>query len=119
MPKKHPRLQSFAYAWQGLKTLFATQPNARLQAGAALLACLGGVALNINILEWALLAFSMAAVLAAEAFNTAVEKLGDAVTLKPNALVGQAKDLAAAGVLLASLGALAAGLLVFVPKIML
>ena len=70
---------------------------------------------RIDRLEWALIVFAVGSVLAAEAVNTAVETLADAVKPERHPLVGRAKDLAAAGVLLAAMAATVVGLLVLGP----
>ena len=53
----------------------------------------------------------------AEAQNCALERLADEVSLEPRDRIGRAKDLAAAGVLLASIAAAVIGILVFSGKI--
>ena len=59
--------------------------------------------------SWALLALAIALVGAAELLNTGLEALVDLVSPDDHPLAKQAKDVAAAAVLVASLGALAAG----------
>ena len=54
----------------------------------------------------------------AEALNTAVEFLADEVTLERRERIGQAKDVAAFGVLVAAVGAAAVGVLVFAPRLL-
>jgi diacylglycerol kinase (ATP) len=84
-----------------------------LGAGAAVAA---GALTGLAAAEWCWVVAAIAAVLAAEAMNSAVEALADAVHPQPHPLVGRAKDLAAGAVLLASLGAAAVGGLVFLPR---
>lgn len=57
-------------------------------------------------------------VLAAEAFNSAIEALGDAVSPDYNTHIKHAKDLAAGAVLLTAIAAAIVGLIIFVPKIL-
>lgn len=54
----------------------------------------------------------------AEAVNTAVERLADAVTLEHHPLIGTAKDVASAAVLIVSITALVAGLIVYGPYLL-
>ena len=61
------------------------------------------------------LVLAMAIVWVAEAVNTAIEFLSNAVTEEHNLLIKKAKDTAAASVLLAALAAVIIGLLVFLP----
>lgn len=97
--------------------MLRTQPNAWFHSGAAL-GVLGLAAwLEVAPVEWALLALAISMVWSAEAMNTAVESLADAVHPEPHALVGRAKDAAAGAVLIAAIGALAIGVLVFGPKL--
>ncbi len=58
---------------------------------------------------------AIALVLAAEAMNTAVEQVCDAISTDYNPRLGRAKDLASCTVLLASLGATAIGAATFLP----
>ena len=111
------RINSFRFAFRGLADLFRTQANARIHLGAALLVLALGFWLNISRLEWLALALCMALVLALEAVNTALEYLTDLISPGEHPLAGKAKDAAAAAVLVAAVGALAVGALVFLPKL--
>jgi diacylglycerol kinase len=61
------------------------------------------------------LVFAIGFVWVAEALNTAIEFLGDEVSQEQRERIGQAKDVGAAGVLLAAITAAIIGALVFVP----
>ena len=111
------RLKSFQYAFKGISDLIQTQPNAKIHLLAALLAIGAGGYFNLSAAEWCLLALTIAAVLAAEAFNTALEYITDLVSPDYHELAGRTKDAAAAGVLLTALGAAAVGLILFLPRI--
>lgn len=112
------RLRSFAYAWSGLGVLLRTQHNAWIHAVATVLVI--GVALyvGVNAYEWLWLVLAMALVWMAEAFNTALELLADAITREQHPLIGRAKDVAAGAVLIAALGALIIGALVLGPHLL-
>ncbi len=112
------RLRSFAHAFRGGRTLIATQPNARVHAVATLAVTASGVALSLERWEWVAVTGAMATVWLAEALNTAVELLADEVTLERRERIGQAKDVAAFGVLASAIGAAAVGLLVFAPRLL-
>jgi diacylglycerol kinase (ATP) len=111
------RAGSFVYAFRGIWTLFRREHNAWIHLAATFAVAAAGWWFTISRLEWALTIFAIGSVLAAEAFNTAIETLADAAVPERNPLVGRAKDLAAAGVLLASLAAALIGLLVFGPRL--
>lgn len=111
------RLLSFKYAFQGLKDLFRTQANARIHLIVAIFAVAMGIWLRINPTEWAVISLCIAWVLAAEAFNTAIEYLTDLVSPDHHVLAGKTKDAAAAAVLLSAMGAAVVGLWILGPKL--
>ena len=122
LPEKSPftfraRARSFVYAFWGIKALLWREHNAWLHLVAAVGAAGLGWFFGLSRAEWCLVAFAVGSVLAAEAFNTAIETLADALEPGRNAKVGQAKDLAAGGVLLTSMAAATVGLLIFGPKV--
>ena len=112
------RIKSFAYAFKGIRTLFATQPNAWIHLLAAALVSVLGVWLQLSFIEWAILALTIGTVIAAEAFNTALEFLTDLVSPDYHPLAGKTKDVAAAGVLITALAAIGVGVFIFLPKIL-
>lgn len=112
------RLHSFRYALAGLGTLLRTQHNAWIHAAATLLVIGAALYLGLNAYEWLWLVLAMVLVWMAEAFNTAIEMLADAVTREQHPLIGQAKDVAAGAVLVAALGAFIIGVLVLGPHVL-
>lgn len=109
------RWRSIGFACQGIGVLLRTQPNAWVHAAATLAVVALGAYIHVSRLEWALLALAIGAVWAAEALNTGIEFVVDLVSPDHHELAGKAKDVAAAGVLLASIAAVLVGLLVFAP----
>lgn len=112
------RLKSFQFAFQGLSDLFRTQPNTKIHLLAAAGVLAGGFYFELPAGEWCLLILAIALVLAAEAFNTALEYLTDLVSPGHHELAGKTKDVAAAGVLLTAVGAAAVGLIIFLPRVL-
>lgn len=112
------RLHSFSHALAGIRTLIRSQHNAWIHLAATLVTLLAALLLEVTRSDWMLLIFAIALVWMAEALNTAVELLADAVSREHNALIGQAKDVAAGGVLLAAVAAALIGLLVFAPHML-
>jgi len=111
------RLKSFAYALQGLAFLMRTQPNARVHLLATVLVCAAGVYFRLSRAEWLWIAVAIVLVWRAEAFNTALEQLADTLHPEQHPGIGRAKDVAAAAVLIAALGAAAIGVVVFLPHL--
>ena len=95
--------------------MLRSEPNAWLHGAATVAVVAAGWLARLQRLEWIAVAVALAMVWTAEAFNTAVESLGDAVSADVNPAVGRAKDVAAGAVLIASVGAAAVGVLVFGP----
>lgn len=110
-------LDSLACALKGVVHLVRSQPNARLHLLAAALVCAAGAHVGLSRAEWLWISVAIALVWSAEAFNTALEELADAVHPARHPGVGRAKDAAAAAVLIAAVGAAVIGLLVFVPHL--
>ncbi|MBN2805048.1 MAG: diacylglycerol kinase family protein [Prolixibacteraceae bacterium] len=111
------RLKSFGFAFQGLTRLVRYEHNAWIHFMATIVVL--GLAwwLELTRAEWILLVLVIGLVWMAEAFNTALEHLADAVSTAPDRNIKQAKDMAAAAVLIAALVALITGLLIFVPRL--
>jgi diacylglycerol kinase len=111
-------MRSFVYAWAGLKKFFLTEHNAWIHLGVACAAIILGFLLKLSSEDWIGVLFAIGLVLVAEAFNTCIEKMRDKLLPLPDKTVKYVKDLAAGGVLIAALTAVAIGLIIFVPAIM-
>ena len=111
------RGRSFRHAFRGITIIFKTQHNAWVHGLVALVVVLLGLWLRISAGEWAVVILSITSVLAAEAFNTAVEIDIDLTSPNYHPYARDTKDVASAAVLITALGALIVGLVVFIPKI--
>ena len=107
------RIRSFACALKGARSLVASQPHARIHAVATVAVVAAGYFYDLARWEWGLVITAIMAVWIAEGMNTAIENLADAVCPDRHPLIGRAKDIAAAAVLFAAVGAVLIGLLVF------
>jgi len=67
--------------------------------------------------EWCDLTIAVVLVWVAETFNTGLEVLSNAVTPERHPVVKIAKDVAAAAVLIAALGAVVVGCILFLPPL--
>lgn len=102
--------QRFACAGRGLWHVLRHEPSGWVH-GVALAGLTGlGIWLRIGFTEWAILLLAAGGVIAAEALNTAIERLADRVSGEREEAIRLVKDVAAGGVLAATLGAVAAGL---------
>ena len=97
------------FALRGLAQALRSEASLRLQALAFAAALLVLLALRPPAVWWALVILASAAVLAAELFNTAIEHLADLLHPQQSSGIRLVKDCAAAGVLVAVLGALGVG----------
>lgn len=104
--KNQPFFTRFKYALHGWSLAFRTEASFRTQSlfGSAALGLL--MVLRPATQWWALFIGIIAAVLAAELFNSALEATLDLVEPKEHPLVAKAKDCAAGAVLILSVAAL-------------
>jgi len=77
-----------------------------------------GIIFCIDKIEWLIIILTVGVVLAAEGFNTALEKLCDHISPDYHHSIKEVKDFAAAAVLLASISAAVLGLLIFIPYLL-
>lgn len=111
------RLRSFLYAFAGLRLLLREEHNARIHATITVLVVVAGIVLRVSPVEWGVLVICIGMVLAAEAFNSAIERIADYLTTERDDRIRDIKDLAAGAVLLCAIAAAIVGLIVFVPHI--
>jgi diacylglycerol kinase (ATP) len=111
------RLNSFKYAFNGLKLFFQYDHNGRLHLFAALIAILFSWLLHISKLEWIAILMVITVVMVTEIINAAIEKLADVVSPEYHPKIKIVKDLAAGAVLMTAFLALAVGAMIFIPKL--
>lgn len=104
------------YALNGIKILFTSQNNIKIQGFTGILVCLLGCILTLSTLEWMIVLFCIGWVISAESFNTAIEYIVDFISPEYHIKAGQIKDLAAGGVLIISITSGIIGLIIFLPK---
>ncbi|MFK8044684.1 MAG: diacylglycerol kinase family protein [Crocinitomicaceae bacterium] len=105
--------RSFKVAFNGLKILL-NETHFIAHLCFAALAILLGFLFKIDDIEWMLIALCIAMVLAAEATNTAIERITDYISLEKTPEAKIIKDIGAAMVLITAIGSLVVGILVFV-----
>lgn len=110
------RLNSFKFAFKGLAGIWK-EANTKIHLFATVCVIAAGYVLEIDKNDWFWIIICISSVLAAEGFNTAIERLTDLVSPDYHPLAGQTKDIAAAAVLITSIGASIIGLSIFVPAL--
>lgn len=115
-PKRTWR-RKFRDAFRGIYLGMRDQSSFHVHGLVASVVIAAGILLRVNMVEWALLALSIAGVLSAEMMNTAVENLAKAVDRNHNQHIGNALDIGSAAVLIAAFGAATVGMLVLGHKL--
>ncbi|MCX6780149.1 MAG: diacylglycerol kinase [Candidatus Magasanikbacteria bacterium] len=108
-------LKSFKDAFRGLKHAFWYEQNFRIQFFSAFVVLALTLVFPLKVWEVIILILLVVAVLAMELLNTALEYFADLLKPRLNHYVSVIKDIMAAAVLITSLGALAIGLIIFLP----
>ena len=112
------RIQSIKYAVEGFSTMLKDEPNARIHLITMVIVIVLSLYLKISPLEWVAIVIAIGLVFAAEAFNTSIEHVCNAVTLETNEYIKKSKDLAACAVLISAITAIIIGLVILGPKIL-
>lgn len=100
---------SFRHAGRGLRWAVSSQANLRVHLAAATVVLILAVLLRFSSMEFVALVLCFALVIAAELFNTTLEVLIDYAWPEHHPMIGRAKDVAAAAVLVAAAGAACVG----------
>ena len=77
-----------------------------------------GFYFGITPTEWCIVVICFGVVLAAEGFNTAIERLVDLVSPGFHPIAGDVKDVAAGAVLICAIAAAIVGSIIFLPYLM-
>ena len=114
--KIHKR-NAFNYAFRGIVYAWKTQLNFKIETGVALATVLMSVFFQISAVQWLIVVLLIGLVLSLEILNTAVEMLCDLYSKSYHPLIKLIKDTAAGAVLIATITAVIAGLMIFIPHI--
>ena len=107
------RAKSFKHAGRGLYLFIKTTHNAWIHILILLAVIVAGFYFKISSIEWMILILTGGFVLAAEAFNTAIEIDMDLTSPQYHPYARDTKDVAAGAVLISAITALLVGLLIF------
>lgn len=105
--------QSFSWAIHGLKTVWREERNFRIEVIIALIVLIFGFLDGLTATKWALVCIAITFVLGAEIINTAIEDICNRIEPKQDPIIGKIKDIMAGFVLIACIGAVLIGFVVF------
>ena len=112
------QMKSFTFAWKGILTCAGHEQNITFHLLAAIAVIVAGFIFHITHIEWMVVMLCIGSVIAAELFNSAIERLVDLVSPERNKIAGEVKDIAAGAVLVTAIAAATVGLIVFLPYIL-
>ena len=117
------RIRSFGYAWKGIRSFVSKEHNAWIHCTAIIVVTVATVAIagfyfGITRNEWIAIILCFGVVLAAEGFNTAIERLVNLVSPERNPIAGDVKDIAAGSVLICAIVAAIVGIIIFMPYVL-
>ena len=107
------RIRSVKHATDGIIEMVRGQQNAWVHLVATILVIIGGFVLDVSRVDWIILILAIVSVWVAEVLNTAFEFLCDVASPEFHPVVKKSKDVAAGAVLIAALGAVLIGVIVF------
>lgn len=113
----HQHKISLKIAWSGLLWSLSTQPNFRIHLTLATLAVLLGWYVELTVVEWIVLIFTIFWGLSGEMINTAIEALTDLISPQWSKEAKIAKDVAAGMMLTIAIGSSVVGVLLLLPKL--
>ena len=109
---------SFKHAFEGLKYALSTQPNFLVHLSLSALSVTLGMYLSISRFEWLVLSLTIIGGLVLELINTAIESTVDLITDQWHKDAKNAKDTAAAAMLLYAAGSVVIASIIFIPKLL-
>jgi len=112
-PRRKSPFSGFQHAFDGVVHVFRSQKHMRVHFFAILAILVLSIWLHLPPGDVALLVLAISMVLLAEMMNTAAEAIVDLATERYHPLAKYAKDIAAGGVLVATMGAIGIGIIVF------
>lgn len=108
---------SFKNAFEGLFWALSSQPNYKIHLLSSLIAVVAGWILTISYIEWLILFVLIIMGLVIETINTTIEVTADAIDTNWRQDIKIIKDVAAASMLIFSIGAVFIAGFIFIPKI--
>lgn len=110
--------QSFKYAFEGIYFSIKYNRNMRIHLTVAILVILASIYFKVSAFEMGILGVMIVLVICMEMVNSALEEMVDLIINEHRKEAKIAKDVGAGMVLVASMGAVIVGILIFTPHIM-
>ena len=110
-------LNSFKYAFNGIKAGFLQERNVKIDLIIMILVIIAGIIFKINKYEWIVCIILFGLIISLEMINTAIERTVDLVTKEKSELAKNAKDISAGAVLVSAIASAIIGFMIFIPKI--
>lgn len=107
------KIQSLGNALRGFKNVWMEEGNFRIITFFAVVAVVVGYYFDFTLVEFSITAVIITIVMVAEMVNTAIEDLCNKIEPNQDPAIGKIKDISSAFVLVSTVGASVAGLLVF------
>lgn len=111
-------LRSLRYAAKGVRVVFREEHSFRVQVGVAAIVLAAMFLLGLRTPEKALLTLAMTFVLVLELMNSIFERMVDLLKPRVHHYVEDIKDIMAGSVLVASIGAVIIGVMIFLPYLL-
>ena len=108
-------INSFRYAWSGISFTVKNERNMRIHLCFTVAVIFCSVIFDLTLTHRAIVIGLCGCVMCAELLNTAVENFVDMMCPTFNMYARRAKDAAAGAVLIMSIAAAVAGLIIFIP----
>jgi len=108
--------KKFRDAFRGVGVGVRGERSFRVHFLVAAVVVVAAVVMRVERIEWCLLVLSITVVLAAEMFNSALERMAKAITQEHHPRLADALDIGSAAVLVAAIGASVVGGIVFVHR---
>lgn len=106
-------MKSFANAFRGLFTAIKNENHIKIHLAVTAVVFAAAYFFKVEVWAWAMLAITCALVIAAELFNTALERLCDKVDLNLCPVIKEVKDIAAGAVLVCAIASVVVGIVIF------
>ncbi len=114
--KKQNFASTFKNARKGMRLTLKSERNIRIHLFVATLVLITAYCFNFSITKFCILFLTIASVISAEMFNSAIEFSLDAIFHnKYSRMVGMAKDIAAGAVMVVTITAVMIGVMLFAP----